>query len=151
MKNIKIIINFEDNTNYIINTSSILYESSRDFIININNKIIKNIELFYNNEIIQYELIDNNNDYNDELIRNEIILTINDLININLENNTNFKQNEIILNILYNKFDIEENKNNIKIISKYNILIANIYLYGYYSLKNIKKSVYLIFVRIFFN
>jgi hypothetical protein len=106
--NIKMKIIFSDNTTKIINTGAILYDGHRDFIIE---NEIKSIELFYNNNIIDYNLIkedlDLDLDYKSNKFRTDIIKTILSLIN-----NDKIKNNEIIMNNLYT--NIENNNEEIQ-------------------------------------
>jgi hypothetical protein len=106
LTNIKMMIIFNDNTTKIINTGTILYESTRDFIIDYNNNDIKTIELYYENKLIEYADISNN--YNDKLfkaneIRTKIVETIRTCI-------TNCNQREIVN--LYNDIMNDDNNDN---------------------------------------
>ena len=102
--NIKMHINFSDNTKEIINTGAILYDGRRDFIIENKNEITS-IQLFYNNNIIDYSLIKEDLnldlDYKSNKFRKDIIKTILSLINDPLISNDKIKNNEMIMNNLY--------------------------------------------------
>jgi hypothetical protein len=110
--NIKMNIIFSDNTTKIINTGAILYDGRRDFIIENRNEI-KSIELFYNNNIIDYSLIKADLsldlDYKSNKFRTDIIKTILSLIDDQPISNDKIKNNEIIMNNLYT--NIENNNN----------------------------------------
>jgi hypothetical protein len=110
--NIKMTIIFSDNTTKIINTGAILYDGRRDFIIENRNEI-KSIELFYNNNIIDYSLIKADLsfdlDYKSNKFRTDIINTILSLIDDQPISNDKIKNNEIIMNNLYT--NIENNNN----------------------------------------
>jgi len=96
----------------IINTGAILYDGRRDFIIENRNEI-KSIELFYNNNIIDYSLIKEDLsldlDYKSNKFRTDIIKTILSLIDDQPISNDKIKNNEIIMNNLYT--NIENNNN----------------------------------------
>ena len=112
LTNIKMIIKFKNNTEKIINTGAILYESHRDFIIeNEDNDEITSIDLYYNKIKIDYTLIENENEnenenkYKSNKIRMDIINTIRKIIN-NINNNL-ISNNEMIINNLYNSIENE--------------------------------------------
>ena len=109
--NIKMNIIFSDNTTKIINTGAILYDGRRDFIIENKNEI-KSIELFYNNNIIDYSLIKEDLsldlDYKSNKFRTDIIKTILSLIDDQPISNDKIKNNEIIMNNLYTNIENNE-------------------------------------------
>ena len=113
LMNIKMQIIYTNNEKKVINTGAIIYDGRRDFIIENENEI-KSIELYYNNNLIDYTLLnDNNNNDNNQLsnkFRINIIKTINNLLNDSV---VNTKNNEIIMNNLYNT--IENTNDNIEI------------------------------------
>jgi hypothetical protein len=130
---------YTNNEKKIINTGAILYEGRRDFIIeNENENEIKSIELYYNNNLINYTLL-NENEYENEYqlsnkFRLNIIKTINNLINDPLVINT--ANNELIMNNLYNTIEKlinfwetiigkDVNINNDNIYLKQNVYIIN--------------------------
>ena len=113
LMNIKMQIIYTNNEKKVINTGAIIYDGRRDFIIENENEI-KSIELYYNNNLIDYTLLNDNNDNNNNQLSNKfrinIIKTINNLLNDSV---VNTKNNEIIMNNLYNT--IENTNDNIEI------------------------------------
>ena len=110
LMNIKMQIIYTNNEKKVINTGAIIYDGRRDFIIENENEI-KSIELYYNNNLIDYTLLnDNDNNQLSNKFRINIIKTINNLLNDSV---VNTKNNEIIMNNLYNT--IENTNDNIEI------------------------------------
>jgi hypothetical protein len=112
LMNIKMQIIYTNNEKKVINTGAIIYEGRRDFIIENENEI-KSIELYYNNNIIDYTLLNENENDNNQLsnkLRINIIKTINNLL---IDSLVNTRNNELIMNNLYNT--IENTDNNIEI------------------------------------
>ena len=113
LMNIKMQIIYTNNEKKVINTGAIIYDGRRDFIIENENEI-KSIELYYNNNLIDYTLLNDNNDNDNNQLSNKfrinIIKTINNLLNDSV---VNTKNNEIIMNNLYNT--IENTNDNIEI------------------------------------
>jgi hypothetical protein len=112
LMNINMQIIYTNDEKQIINTGAIIYDGRRDYIIENENEI-KSIELYYNNSLIDYTLLNDNNNDNQisNKIRINIIKTINNILNDSL---ININNNEIIMNNLYNTIE-NNNTNNIEI------------------------------------